>query len=248
MVEHGVLERFGIERAFGLHYGSTLPVGVLGTRPGPFMASADSFEVEIVGRGGHGSAPHLSSDPIAASAETIVALQQIVSRRIDPLEPAVVSVCSMHSGTTYNVIPSTAKLQGTLRAFNEDVRAELKRQIEHVCTHAAATAGATAHVKIIDDGFPVTANDPDQAAYILALAAATVGEERVVEAPPVMGAEDFSYFAQRVPACFFFVGSNGGESTAFMNHHGRFDLDERAFVTGIKVMTAIALDAPRNAP
>jgi amidohydrolase len=248
MVEQGVLERFGVERAFGLHYISSIPVGVLGTRPGPFMASADSFEVEITGVGGHGSAPNRSIDPIAASAHTIVALQQIVARRTDPLEPAVVSVCSVHSGTTYNVIPSTAKLQGTLRAFNEDVRADLKAQIAHVCEHAAATAGATARVKIINDGFPVTSNDPDQAAYMMRLAASAIGDERVIEAPQVMGAEDFSFFAQRVPACFFFVGSNGGPSTAYTNHHGLFDLDERAFESGIKVMTALALDAPRNAP
>ncbi len=248
MVEQGMLERFGVERAYGLHYGSSLPVGVLGTRPGPFMASADSFEIDITGRGGHGASPHLSVDPIAASASTIVALQQIVSRQTDPIESAVVSICAIHSGTTYNVIPTTARLKGTLRAFDETVRANLKSQIAHTCVHACAATGATADVKILDDGFPVTVNDPDQAAYVLRLAAATVGEAYAQVAPPIMGAEDFSFFAQRVPSCFFFVGSNGSEATAFSNHHERFDLDERAFLTGIKVMTAIALDAPRNGP
>jgi hippurate hydrolase len=248
MVEDGVLERFGVERAYGLHYLATIPLGVLATRPGPMMASADSFDVEITGRGGHGSMPHLTIDPVAAAAQSIVALNQIVARRTAAIEPAVVSVCAVHAGTTYNVIPSTAHVKGTIRAFDETLRAELQAQVRHVCMHACATAGATADVTLLNDGFPVTANDAGQAAYISALAADLLGEERSVQTPPIMGAEDFSFFAQRVPACFFFVGSNGGPDTAHVNHHGKFDLDERALETGIALMNAIAFDAPRNAP
>ena len=114
--------------------------------------------------------------------------------------------------------------------------------------HACATAGATANVSSLNDGFPVTINDIDQAAYVSALAARVLGEEKSLQIPPVMGAEDFSFFAQRVPSCFFFVGSKGGPSTGFMNHHGKFDLDERAFETGIALMRALAFDAPHNAP
>jgi amidohydrolase len=248
MVEAGVLERFGVERAYGLHYIALAPTGVVATRPGAMMASADSFDVEITGHGGHGSAPHLTIDPVAAAAQTIVALNQIVARRTDPVAPAVVSVCAVHSGSTYNVIPSTAHLKGTIRSFDETVRAALQAQVRDVCTHACATAGATADVTLLNEGFPVTSNDPEQAAYITALAARLLGEARSVQSPQVMGAEDFSFFAQRVPACFFFVGSNGGPATAFMNHHGKFDLDERALETGVALMQAIAFDAPRNAP
>ncbi len=248
MVEDGVLERFGVERAYGLHYFATYPTGVLATRPGPLMASADAFDVEITGLGGHGSMPHLAIDPIAAASHTIVALNQIVARRTSAIEPAVVSICAMNAGTTYNVIPSTAHLKGTYRAFSESVRTDLKQQIEHVCMHACATAGATATFTMPNDGFPVTRNDADQAAYVSALAARVLGEERSVPADPVMGGEDFSFFAQRVPSCFFFVGSNGGPETAYVNHHGKFDLDERALATGIAVMHALAFDAPRNAP
>ena len=248
MVEEGVLERFGVERAYGLHYTSKLPTGIVGTRPGPLLASADSFEVEIRGYGGHGSAPHLALDPIAAAAHSVVALQQIVARRIDPIEAAVVSVCAIHSGTTYNVIPSTATLKGTIRAFDEGVRNTLKQQVAEVCLHACATSGATCDVRILEDGFPVTLNDADQAAYVISRARTVLGEDRALDIPPIMGAEDFSYFAQRVPACFFFMGSRGGPSTAYTNHHGLFDLDERAFDAGIKLMAALALDAPRNAP
>jgi amidohydrolase len=248
MVESGMLERFQIERAYGLHYVALIPTGIVATRAGAMMASADSFDVEITGHGGHGSAPHLSIDPVAAAGQTIVALNQIVSRRMDPVDPAVVSVCAMQSGTTYNVIPSTAHLKGTIRSFDERVRATLIERVREVCVHACATGGATADVTILDSGFPVTANDPEQAAYISRMAAQLFGAQRSIETPRVMGSEDFSYFAQRVSACFFFVGSQGGPETAFMNHHGKFDLDEQAFKTGIALMNAIAFDAPRNAP
>jgi len=248
MVDEGVLERYGVERAYGLHYSALFSTGVVATRSGPMMASADSFDVTIAGYGGHGSAPHRAIDPIAAAGQTIVALNQIVARRIDPVAPSVVSVCAMHAGTTYNVIPSEAHLKGTIRAFDDVTREQLKAHVAHVCTHASATAGATADVTWLNDGFPVTANDPAQAAYLAALAARTLGKENAIETAPIMGAEDFSFFAQRVPACFFFVGSNGGPSTAYTNHHGKFDLDERALSTGIALLHAIAHDAPRNAP
>jgi amidohydrolase len=248
MVEDGLIERFAIERAYGLHYFATIPTGVVATRPGPMMASADSFDVAIHGRGGHGSEPHRTIDPIAAAGQTLVALNQIVARRIDPLAPAVVSVCAAHGGTTYNVIPSSAHLMGTVRAFDDGVRRALKSHVGEVCTHACATAGATAEVSWLNDGFPVTANDPDQAAYISALAARVLGEENSTETPRIMGGEDFSFFAQRVPACFFFVGSNGGPATAYPNHHGKFDLDERALATGITLMQSLAFEAPTNAP
>jgi hippurate hydrolase len=248
MVADGVLERFGVERAYGLHYMGILPVGVVATRPGPLMASADAFDVAITGHGGHGSMPHRAIDPIAAAGQTIVALNQIVARRTDPLQPAVVSICAVAGGTTYNVIPTTAHLKGTIRAFDARVRDDLIAQVRHVCMHACATAGATGDVQLVNDGFPVTANDPDQAAYVSRLAATVLGDERSTDTPPMMGAEDFSFFAQRVPACFFFIGSNGGPSTAFTNHHGKFDLDERAMQSGIAMMHALAFDAPGNAP
>jgi hippurate hydrolase len=248
MVEGGVLEQFGVERVYGLHYVSVLPTGFAATRPGPLMASADSFEIEITGRGGHGSSPHLAIDPIAAAGQTIVALNQIVARQTDAQQPAVVSVCAVQSGTTYNVIPTSAHLKGTIRAFNETVRSALRERLRDVSVHACATAGATATVSVLGSGFPVTENDPAQAEYVRRLAAQVLGPDRMIECPPVMGSEDFSFFAQRRPACFFFVGSNGGPPTAFVNHHGKFDLDERAFATGIALMNALAFDAPRNAP
>jgi hippurate hydrolase len=247
MVEDGVLERFGVERAYGLHLTSLLPVGVTAFRPGPMLASADNIDLTIRGRGGHASLPHTSIDPIFAASSVVVGLQQIVSRQVDPVEPAVVSICSMHAGTTYNVIPGEAVLKGTVRTFNETVRAQMEERIRRVVAGCCDAAGATFDLQYTN-GFPVTSNDADQTAYVRALAQSTIGDARVVPSPPVMGSEDFSYFAQRVPACFYFLGGCSGDATSYPNHHGKFDIDERALETGIGLTVALALDAPGNAP
>jgi len=247
MVDEGVLERFGVERAYGLHLTSLLPVGVTAFRAGPLMASADNIDLTIRGRGGHASLPHTAVDPIFTASSVVVGLQQIVSRHIDPVEPAVISVCSLHAGTTYNVIPGEAKMKGTVRTFNEGVRAQMPERIRQVVAGTCDAAGATFDLTYTQ-GFPVTANDAEQTAYVRDLAAKTIGEARVVPSPPVMGSEDFSYFAQRVPACFYFLGGCSGDSTSYPNHHGKFDIDERALETGIALTVALALDAPVTAP
>jgi amidohydrolase len=247
MVDEGVLERFGVERAYGLHLTSLLPVGVTAFRAGPLMASADNIDLTIRGRGGHASLPHTAVDPIFTASSVVVGLQQIVSRHIDPVEPAVISVCSLHAGTTYNVIPGEATMKGTVRTFNEGVRAQMPERIRQVVAGTCDAAGATFDLTYTQ-GFPVTANDAEQTVYVRDLAAKTIGEARVVPSPPVMGSEDFSYFAQRVPACFYFLGGCSGDSTSYPNHHGKFDIDERALETGIALTVALALDAPVKAP
>jgi amidohydrolase len=247
MVDAGVLERFGVERAYGLHLATAFPTGIVGLREGPFYASSDSIEITIEGAGGHGAAPHLSVDPIYVAGAFIVALQQVVSRQIDPLAPAVVTIGAVHAGTTHNVIPSRATLLGTVRAFEADVRAKMAERIERVLRGACESSGATYKFEYIRR-YPVTSNDAEQARYVRALALREIGERRVLEAPKLMGAEDFSFFAERVPACFYTIGCNGGPSTAFPHHHAKFDIDERALATGVRMMTALALDAPEKAP
>jgi amidohydrolase len=247
MLDDRFFERFGIERAYGLHLASALPTGVVGLRSGPFYASSDSIEITIEGKGGHGAAPHLSVDPIYVAGLFIVAIQQIVARQVDPIEPAVVTIGAIHAGTTHNVIPSRATLLGTVRAFDADVRAKMAERIERVLRGVCESAGATYTFEYLWR-YPVTSNDADQSRYVRALAEREIGSERVIEAPRLMGAEDFSYFAERVPAAFFTVGSNGGPDSAWPHHHARFDLDERALATGVAILTALALDAPVNAP
>jgi amidohydrolase len=247
MVEDGVLERFGVERAYGLHLASAFPTGIVGLREGPFYASSDSIEITIEGAGGHGAAPHLSVDPIYVAGAFIVAVQQVVARQIDPLAPAVVTIGAVHAGTTHNVIPSRATLLGTVRAFEADVRAKMAERIERVLRGVCESSGATYKFEYIRR-YPVTSNDAEQTRYVRALAQREIGERRVMEAPKLMGAEDFSFFAERVPACFYSIGCNGGPASAFPHHHAKFDIDERALTTGVRMMTALALDAPEKAP
>jgi amidohydrolase len=247
MVDEGVLERFGVERAYGLHLFSQLSTGTLGFRAGPFYASSDSIEIRINGRGGHAAAPHLSVDPILVAAEFIASVQKVVSREIDPLEPAVVTIGAIHGGTTHNVIPSFVTLLGTVRAFDAGVRSAMAGRIERVLRGVCDASGATYAFEYLWR-YPVTSNDDAQTQYAMALAKRTFGADRTTISEKHMGAEDFSFFAERVPATYFVLGSNGGPSTSFPHHHGRFDIDEAALETGVRMMLALALDAPEHAP
>ena len=247
MVEDGVLERFGIERAYGLHLASTHPAGQVGFREGAFYASSDSIEITVEGKGGHGASPHQTVDPVYVASQFVVAVQQVVSRNIDPIEPAVVTIGAINGGTTHNVIPSRVRLLGTVRAFDADVRAKMAERIERVLRGICESSGATYQFDYLWR-YPVTSNDVEQTRYARALAQGVVPAERVADVPKLMGAEDFSFFAERVPACFFTIGSNGGPNSAFPHHHARFDIDESALETGVRMMTALALDAPQHAP
>ncbi len=253
MIEAGLLERFGIERAYGLHLYSQLPTGVLGFREGPFYASSDSIEIRIDGHGGHGAAPHLSVDPILVAAEFVASVQKVVSRQIDPIEPAVVTIGAIHGGTTHNVIPSSVSLLGTVRAFDATVRGKMAERIERVLRGVCEASGASYSFEYLWR-YPVTSNDAVQTQYVRALAEQTLGAANVVSAERHMGAEDFSFFAQRVPACFFMLGScrmvagEPDKRTSFPHHHGKFDIDEAALTTGVTIMTALAFDAPTSAP
>ena len=243
MVEEGVIERFGVERAYGLHLTSLLPTGFTAFRAGPLMASSDEIDITVHGAGGHAALPHTSVDPILVASNVVAGLHHIVSRQIDPVEPAVVSICSFHAGTTSNVIPDDATLQGTVRTFSEALRPHIGDRIRRVVAGVCDASGASFDLAY-KPGFPVTVNDAEQTAYVRELAVRTLGEARVLTSPQVMGSEDFSYFAQRVPACFFFLGSRGDERTGYPNHHSRFDIDERALEAGIQMMATLAVEAP----
>jgi amidohydrolase len=247
MVEQGLIERFGIERAYGLHLSSKYETGRLGFRSGPFYASSDSIEIDVLGRGGHGAAPHDTIDPIVTAASFVMSVQQIVSRNVDPLEPAVVTIGSIHGGTIHNVIPRTVRMLGTVRAFSEELRQSLPGRIERVLKACCEASGASYEYAYIDR-YPVTANDPDQNAFAESLARKVFGDARVFEADKLMGAEDFSFFAERVPACFYMLGARGNERTAHPHHSSTFDIDEAALPAGVAMMTALAFNAPVHAP
>jgi amidohydrolase len=241
MLEDGLIERFGIERAYGQHIATMLPSGVLGLRPGPLMASVDSFDLVVEGRGGHGAMPNRSIDPVVVAADVVTAMQRVVSREVDPLEPAVLTIGAINGGTTYNVIPPRVALKGTVRSFSDTVRTDMEAGIRRIAEHTCAAAKATCSLDW-HPSYPVTTNDPNEAAFVRGALTAEFGEARVLEIPPVMGSEDFSYFAQVVPACFWFLGA-GDDAHPFPNHHPAFDIDEQAMVTGIAAYVTIALAA-----
>jgi len=247
MVEEGVIERFSIERAYGLHLSAKYETGIVGVREGPFYASSDSIEIDVLGKGGHGSAPHDAIDPIYTAANFITSVQQIVSRHVDPLEPAVVTIASIHGGTIHNVIPRTVRMLGTVRAFSDEVRSAMPVRIERVLKSCCDAMGASYDFKYLWR-YPVTSNDPQQSHYVRALAERTVGADRVVTADKLTGAEDFSFFAQRVPACFYTVGAAKDPKAASPHHSSSFDIDEGALATGVAMMASLAFDAPSHSP
>ena len=247
MIEDGVLEDPYVDRVYGLHLTSWYRTGQVLVRPGPVMASSDSIEVTIRGRGGHGASPHQTIDPVLTSAYFVSQLQSVVSRNVDPIEPAVITIGSIHGGTIHNVIPDDVTLLGTVRAFSEAERSQMKPRIERVLSGCCDAEGASYDYRYVER-YPVTVNDVHQAAYIRGLAERTVGPQRTADLVPTMGAEDFSFMLQRRPGCFFFVGSQADERTAVPHHNARFALDEACLATGVQMMLALALDAPAHSP
>ncbi len=234
MIEQGVLEDPHVDAVFGLHMAQDSDLGTVLVGSGPVMAAADSFQITIKGKGGHGAYPQHCIDPVVIGAQLIVALQTLVSREVNPMDSAVVSVCAFNSGDAFNVIPDIAKLGGTVRTFNPEVRDQLERRIVELATGIVAAGGATVEV-VYTRGYPATVNDPEHTEIVRNAAVAVVGEDLVLDLPPVMGAEDFSYFLENRPGSFFFVGTRNAEKgLVWGHHHPRFDIDEESLGIGIE--------------
>ncbi len=216
MVEDGMMERFNIEQVFGMHNMPGTPMGNFGVRPGAMMAATDTFDIEVEGRGGHAAMPHEAIDTTVAAASIVMALQSIVSRNVDPLKSAVVSVTTFHTESqAYNVLPQTAELKGTVRTLMPDVRELVEARLKDVVQHAAQVYGARATVRYTR-GYPVTVNAVAETAFAVGVASGVVGSEQVSsDAPPVMGGEDFSYMLEARPGAFVFIGN--GDSAALHN-------------------------------
>ncbi|WP_285749533.1 M20 family metallopeptidase [Lentzea sp. NBRC 105346] len=250
MIEEGLLDAAGrpVEKAFALHITSTLRSGVVTCRPGPIMASADTFHVHIKGRGGHGAMPHDALDPVPAAAAMVGALQTMIGRRVSVHAPAVVTVAHIKAGTTTNIIPETAILEGTIRTLSEATRSLVHKEIKQVCKHTAAAHGCHAEVSIVP-GYPVTVNDDQVGQHVVELAASAMGARwSEPMADPLMGAEDFSYVLQKVPGALAFLGAcpRGVElAEAAPNHSNRVLFDEAAMEHGVATYAAFALDALR---
>ena len=228
MVQDGLMERFRIEEVYGMHNYPGLPIGEFALRPGPLMAAADRITIEIEGRGGHAARPHISIDTVLVGAQIVNQIQSIVSRNVDPLHAAVISICVFQAGTTDNVIPQTAILRGTARSLTPEVRDLLERRLHEVVTGTAQLYGASAKLTYKRD-YPVTSNHERQAAFAASVAGQVVGPERVDDhVAPVMGAEDFSFMLLARPGAFIFVGN--GDSAGL--HHPAYDFNDEAIPIG----------------
>jgi hippurate hydrolase len=242
LIEEGLLERAPrVDAAFAIHVDSSLPAHCVATRPGPILAAGDVLSIDLAGKGGHASMPHLALDPIPVASEIVLALQSLVTRRVDAFDPVVLTVSKISAGTAANVIPEAASLLGTIRSVSEKARREVHAGVRRVVAGVAAAHAVEAKVHIVD-GYPVTVNDGEFVGFACDVARALVGEASVRELrAPLMGAEDFSYILQRVPGAIVFVGARPAEGDAAPLHSNRMRLDESALATGIALHASVAL-------
>ncbi|MCA0325631.1 MAG: M20 family metallopeptidase [Proteobacteria bacterium] len=229
MVEDGLFERFACDMIFALHNMPGHPVGQFGFLPGHFMASSDSVTVRVVGKGGHGSAPHLAHDPVIAAAHIVLALQSIVSRNTDPRDMAVVTVGAIHGGQAHNVIPGSVELRLTVRAYRPEVRQALRERITALVRAQAATLGVTAEIDY-HWRYPALINDAAATAFARGVAADWLGEGALMQdLQPLTGSEDFSFMLEQVPGCYFIVGNGEGEhhsTGGCMVHNPGYDFND----------------------
>ena len=227
MIKDGLINRFGIEQVYGMHNSPGLPVGSFAIRPGPIMAATDEIDIRITGLGGHAARPHLCIDSVLVGSQVITALQTIVSRSIDPLESAVISICEFHAGHARNVIPQTAELRGTIRTLTPRVRELVEKRIREVVAGVAQITGATIDLDY-KRGYPVTVNHAAQTDTAIGVAKEIAGDANVMESPPLMGAEDFSYMLEARPGAFIFCGN--GDTAGL--HHPAYNFNDEAIVYG----------------
>lgn len=240
MVKAGVMQ--GVEQVIGLHLWAGMPVGSIGLIAGPAMAAPDTFECTITGRGGHAAIPHDTVDPIAVGAQVVSALQQVVSRQVDPLDNVVVSVTQFVAGTAYNVIPETAFLAGTVRTFDETLRTRVPELMERIIAGVTAAFGAT-YKFTYERGYRPVVNDRALTARLVNVVEREFGAETLLDMRPTMGGEDFSAFQQKAPGVFAFVGAgNFAEGITFPHHHPRFQIDEQSMDIGLRYLLAATLE------
>ncbi len=241
MIREGVLENPRVEAALGLHLWGSAPRGIVEYKPGPFMAAPDSFTIRILGRGGHAARPHECVDPVPIAATVIQQFQNLVGRRVNPVLPAVISVCRVSAGNTHNVIPGEAELEGTVRTLDPALREEIPAMMEAVVRQVTAIHGADYRFDY-DFRYPPLINDSKITALLRDAAQTVLGRERVREAEyPTMGGEDFAYFAGAVPSTFFFLGI-APEGETIQHHHPAFRVDDTVLKDGIAVFCRAVFD------
>jgi len=239
MLDEGLFERFPVDAVFGMHNWPGLPVGHFAMRPGPMMASLDCFDAVIEGKGTHGALPQHGIDPIATAALAINAVQSIVSRNVDPLRSAVISVTRIHGGDAYNIVPERVELGGGIRSFEPAVRALLKQRLEAVIAGVAGAMGARSSMSFSID-YPAVINDPVCTALAESVAAGLAGEDAVDgNADPVLGSEDFAFMLERKRGCYVLIG-NGDSEGSCMIHNPGYDFNDEVIPIGVNYWVSLA--------
>lgn len=237
MIEDGCLD--DVDVIFGTHLWSLTETGTIEYRSGPTMAAADKFDITVQGAGGHGAAPHQTKDAIAIGAQLVTNLQQIVSRRLNPTESAVLSIGSFIADNAFNVIADSAKLGGTVRTFNPEIRDLMEREMKRVVDGMALANDCTIDF-VYERGYPALVNHEDETIFLKTVAEEIPNVKEVIETKPHMGGEDFGYFLEKVPGTFFFTGAK--PENPFPHHHPKFDFDENAMLIAAKALGAAAID------
>ena len=241
MIEEGVLENPQPRAIFGQHVFPNLDAGTFGFRPGPSMASTDEIYITVKGKGGHGATPELNIDPVVAAANVLIALQQVVSRNAPPSVPTVLSFGRFIADGKMNIIPNEARLEGTIRTYDEDWRKQVHEKIRQIAQKTAEAHGASCEVRI-EHGYPSLLNDKAITQRAMNHAAELLGQEKIFEIEPRMTAEDFAYYSRIIPACFYRIGVRNQEKGITANlHTSHFDVDENALLTGPALMAWLAI-------
>ena len=241
MIEQGVMDDPKVEAAFGLHVTPQLEVGQLGYRVGPASAASDRFKISVIGKGGHAARPNSCVDAVVVGAHIVVAMQTLISRETSPIQPAVVTVGSIHAGNAHNVIPGEAIIQGTVRTYDPELRQRMSERLRELVEGIARAMRAEAKVEYTF-GYPPLVNDPAMTELARAAGAEIVGKQNLVDPEQALGGEDMAYFLQKAPGCFFRLGTgNRARGITYGNHHARFDVDEAALPIGAAAMAATAL-------
>lgn len=239
MVEEGVLENPRVDAIFGAHVYPQIEIGKVGICKGKALASADRFIIKLIGQSGHAASPHLAKDPILAAGHLITQIHSIVSREVDPLESAVITIGKVSGGTAFNIIPDEVELLGTVRALSPEIQEKMKKRIEEAVRGVTQAFGMRYDFEY-EYGYPVLINEPEMIQLVASACAKGIGEENIVEVPPSMGAEDFAFYLEKVPGAFFRLGiRNESKGVVHPYHNSRFDIDEDVLPFGVEMFIRI---------
>jgi amidohydrolase len=240
MIEDGVLKDPKVDAAFALHLMNNMPSGVIGVRNGALMASMDSFTIKILGKGGHAGMPDEGVDAVLMSGQVVCALQSLISKEVSPLTPLVVHVGTIQGGSAFNIVADQVELKGTVRTLDETLQKSIPERMNRIVKGVTEALRGT-HELDYQFVYPTVINEETMTELVQGIATQVVGEEKVIELPPMMGSDDFAFCLKEVPGCYFFVGAGNSEKGMDPPHHNaRFDFDENAMVVGAEMMVRVA--------